>query len=69
MSQKISLLAQFWPFFNTSIRAVANLMHDHLVCHHWSKFNTKLTAFWGVLAKKTPKSSLKMTVFAGEKKT
>ena len=41
-------------------------MHD-LVCHQWSKFQTKLTRFWGVLAKKTMKSSLKMTVSAEAK--
>ena len=26
--------------------------------HHWSKFQTKLTTFWGVLAEKLPKSTL-----------
>ena len=35
------------PFLNTSIKAVANLMH-HLAYHHWSKFQTKLTTFLGV---------------------
>ena len=66
MSQKISFLTQYWPFLNISIKAVAYLMH-HLVCHHWSKFQTKLTSFWGVMAKKQSKSSLKMTVSAAAK--
>ena len=48
---------QFSSFFNTSIKTVAYLVH-HLTCHHWSKFQTKLTTFWGVLAKKQPKTSL-----------
>ena len=42
MSQKISFLAQFYPFLNTSKKTVAYLMH-HLVCHQWSKLQTKLT--------------------------
>ena len=32
-------------------------MH-HLACHHWSKFQTKLTTLWGVLTKKPPKSNI-----------
>ena len=40
------------------ISAVAYLMH-HLACHHWWQFQRKLTIFWGVLAEKTLKSSLK----------
>ena len=57
MSLKISFFTQFQPFLNTSIKTVAYLMH-HLACHHWSKFQTKLTTFYGVLAKRLPKSSL-----------
>ena len=63
---KNQFLTQFWPFLNTSIKAVAYLMH-HLVCLHWSKFQTKLTRFSGALAKKPLKSSLKLTVSAGAK--
>ena len=48
MSQKISFLAQFWPFLTTSIKTVAYLIH-HLVRHHWSKFQSKLKTFLGVL--------------------
>ena len=58
MNQKISFLPQFRPFLNTSIKTVANLMH-HLACHHWSKFQTKLTTFWRILAKRLPQNSLK----------
>ena len=42
MSQKISFLAQFCSFLNTSKKTVAYLMH-HLACHQWSKLQTKLT--------------------------
>ena len=45
---------QFRPFLNTSIKTVAYLTH-HLACHYWSKFQTKLTTFGGVLAKNPPK--------------
>ena len=41
-------------------------MH-HLVYHHWSKFQTKLTGFWGFLVKKPLEMSLKMTVSSGAK--
>ena len=58
MSQKINFVAQFRPILNATIKAVAYLMH-HLACHHWSKFQTKLTTFWGALTKNPPKSSLK----------
>ena len=34
MSHKISFMAQFRPFLNTSIKAVAYLVH-HLTCHYW----------------------------------
>ena len=36
---------------------------NHFACHDWSKIQTKLTTFQGVLAKKQPK----MTVSAGTK--
>ena len=58
MNLKISFLAQFRPFRNTSIKTLAYLMH-HLTCSHWSKFQTKLTTSYKVLAKRPPKSSLK----------
>ena len=35
-------------------------MH-HLACHYSSKFQTKLTTFWGILAKKTPQKQPKMS--------
>ena len=57
MSQKISFFSSILTI-NTSIKTVRYLMH-HLACHHWSEFQTKMTISWGVLAIKTPKSSLK----------
>ena len=48
MSLKIRFLAKFRSFRNTAIKTVSYLMH-HLVCHHWSKVQTKLTnsrEFW-----------------------
>ena len=39
----------------------------YLACHHWPKFQTKLIAFWGVLAKKSTQRQPKMTVSAGTK--
>ena len=65
-SQKNSFLAQFQPFLNTSKRTIQYLMH-HLTCHHWSKFQTKLTTFWGVLAKKNTQKQPKMTVSSNTK--
>ena len=44
MSLKINFLAQFQPFLNTSIKAVAYLTY-HLACHHWPKFQTKFSRF------------------------
>ena len=43
-------------------------MH-YLACHHWSRFQTKLATFWGVLAKKPTQKQPKMTVPAGCTKT
>ena len=44
---------------NTSVKTIAYLMHNLLACHHCSKFQTKLTTFWQVLAKKPHHRSLK----------
>ena len=41
---KNQLFGRILTIFNTSIKTVAYLMH-HLVCHHWSKLQTKLTTF------------------------
>ena len=41
-------------------------MH-HLACHHWSKFQTKLATFGGILAKKNNQNQPKMTVPVGTK--
>ena len=41
---KNQLFGPILTIFNTSIKTVAYLMH-HLACHHWSKFQTKLTTF------------------------
>ena len=40
-------------------------MHN-LACHHWSKFQRKLTTFWGGYGQKTQMQT-KMTVSAGTK--
>ena len=42
MSQKNQFSGPIWPFRNTSIKTVADLMH-HLACHQWWKFQTKFT--------------------------
>ena len=44
ISLKASFLAQFQTFLDTSTKTVACLTH-HPVCHHWPKFQTKLTTF------------------------
>ena len=41
-------------------------MH-HLACHHWPKFQTKLTTFWEVLAKKNTQKQPKIRVSANTK--
>ena len=46
MSLKISFLVQFRPFLNT-LKKKKDVAYQisHLACHHWSKFQTKLTAY------------------------
>ena len=53
-SQNIRFLAQFLPFFKTTRTNMPYLMH-YLTLHHWSKFQTNLTSFEGVLHGKPPK--------------
>ena len=57
-------MIQLQPFLNTLIKTIAYLMH-HLACHYGQ---TKLTTFWGVLAKKkNTQKQLKMIASLGRK--
>ena len=51
MSQKDQFFGAISTILNTSIKTVAYLMY-HLAFHHWSKFQTKLTTFRGVIPPK-----------------
>ena len=59
MSQKFSFLAQFLGAFNTKLKTVINVMH-YLTLRYWSKFQTNLVPYGGVMAKKLPRSSQKL---------
>ena len=56
MSLKISFLAQLRSFLNTTIKAVAYLLH-HLACHHWSKIQEKLINFREFWLNDNPKAA------------
>ena len=62
LGQKNQFFGPILTILNISIKTLTCLMH-HLACHQWSKFQakllqTKLTTFWGVLAKTPPKKGV-----------
>ena len=59
MCLKTGFLTEFPPFLNSTIKNVTYMI-ESMVLHYWPKFQTYLIPFWGVMAKKHPKISLKL---------
>ena len=55
-------LTEFPPFLRITIKIVTYMI-DSMVLHYWPRFQTYLTPFWGVMAKKHPQISQKSCVF------
>ena len=58
MCLKTGFSTEFPPFLDSTITIVTYML-DSMVLHYWSRFQTYLTPFLGVMAKKRPKISLK----------
>ena len=58
MYLKTVFLSEFPPFLDSTIRIVTYII-QYLVLLYWSTFQAHLSPFWGVMAKKRPKISLK----------
>ena len=60
-------LKQNHPFLKTTIKTMTYLVHDPTL-PYWSNVQANLATFWGVLAKKPPKSSLKRQILLRHKR-
>ena len=58
MCLKTGFLTEFPPFLDITIKIVTYMI-DSMVLIYWPRFPIYLIPFWGVIAKKHPKISLK----------